>query len=177
MPLSVEALLASALIALVKPDTDEGRERLRTIGDSIAAEARPVSIWPGDDGALATGLMLVAIGFHESKFAEKVRRCRPAPGKYLGLYQILPGPNTQPHTAAEVCASDVVQARLALAVLARSQRRCPRCTPSYALRAYASGDGGRDTREAREIIDIWYRAASSVGLQVYPHSRKAPHPR
>jgi len=167
-------VVAAAMVALVSPDTDEGRLRLGEIARNIVAEAQPVAFWPGDEGWLATSLMLVAIGYHESKFDEKVRRCLPRPGTYIGLYQVLPGPNTRPHTRAEVCASDALQARTALRVLRRARDRCPSCAPVFTLRAYVSGDGGRNTREAREITDLWHRTAARAGLQVFAYSREKP---
>jgi hypothetical protein len=172
--MSPEAAVAAAMIALVQPDTEGGKKRLETIATAIVDEARPVAFWGGDSGLTATGLMLVAIGFHESKFNEKTRRCLPRPGKYIGLYQILPGPNTRPHSVKDVCASDALQAKLALAVLARTLERCPSCSPVHAMRAYASGSVGVDSKEAREITNLWHRAALSVGLTVFPYSREQP---
>jgi hypothetical protein len=171
---SIEALVAAAMVGLVKPDTEEGNQRLRAMAATFTAEATPVAFWSGDEGLLATTLMLVAIGFHESKFQEKTRCCLPRRGTYLGLFQLLPGPNTRPFTTAEVCASDAVQARLALRVLKGSRDRCKGCTPSHTIRAFASGDGGVQSKEAREIIDLWSQAAVRSGLRVYPYSRQAP---
>lgn len=172
--MSVEALVAAAMVSLVKPDTEGGRQRLATMAATFVEEARPVALWPGDDGLLATTLMLVAIGYHESTFHEKTRRCLPRPGAYLGLFQILPGPNTRPHTIAEVCASDALQARLALRVIKRARDRCPRCTPAFLVRAYASGDGGIKSKEARDITNLWTRSSAFVNLRVFPFSREAP---
>lgn len=173
--MNVEALVAAAMIALVKPDTEGGHQRLREIASAIAAEARPVAFWKGDEGVLATSLMLVSIGFHESKFQEKTRRCLPRRGTYLGLFQLFPGPNTRPHSPEEVCASDALQARLAFRVLQRARKRCPSCSPVYAFRAYASGDGGVQSKEAREITDLWLRAALFAGLKVFPYApRETP---
>ena len=135
--MSPEASVAAAMIALVQPDTEGGKKRLEGIAQTIVAESRPVAFWPGDSGVAATGLMLVAIGYHESKFDEKVRRCQPRPGKYIGLYQILPGRNTRPHAVKDVCASDALQARKAemLAAIVRhlapfvDARELPRWSP------------------------------------------------
>lgn len=162
------------MLSLANPSSEGEKARLQEIATSIASESREASLWDGDKGALATGLMLVAIGFHESRFQEKTRRCAPRPGRYLGLYQLLPGPNTRPHTVAEVCASDALQARLALRVLQRARGRCPSCSPVYALRAYASGDGGVKSKEAREITELWQKASQRVGLQVFPYARREP---
>ncbi len=172
--MNVDALIVAAMFSLSNPSSEGEKARLREIASSIASESREAPFWEGDKGALATGLMLVAIGFHESKFQEKTRRCLPRPGRYLGLYQLLPGPNTRPHTAAEVCASDGLQARLALRVLRRARDRCPSCSPVYALRAYASGDGGVKSKEAREITELWQKASRGVGLQVFPYARREP---
>ena len=172
--MSPEVAVATAMISLVQPDTPGGKKRLEDMAQAIVAESRPVAFWTGDSGLTATSLMLVAIGYHESKFDEKTRRCLPRPGKYLGLYQILPGANTKPHTVKEVCASDALQARLALRVLQRTLDRCPSCSPVHALRAYASGSAGVDSKEAREITNLWQRAALGVGLTVYPYSREQP---
>ena len=174
--MNVEALIAAAMIGLVRPDTEGGKERLRGIAGAIAGEAREGAFWGGEEGALATGLMLVAIGFHESKFQEKTRRCLPRRGAYLGLFQLQPGPNTRPFTAAEVCASDALQARLALGVLRRARERCKVCGAAYAVRAYASGDGARSSKEAREITELWSRIAQGAGLRVFPHARTSPQP-
>lgn len=168
-------LVMTTMLALTRSEGEEEKTRIQEIAAAIVDESRPVAFWGGEEGALATSLMLVAIGFHESKFQEKTRRCATPRRKYLGMFQILPGPNTRPYKPAEVCASDALQSHLALRILRRAREHCKVCAPAYAVRAYASGDGSVKSKEAQQILDLWSRSAEKIGLRVYPYARTSPH--
>lgn len=168
-------LLLDALLSLFPADLDAAeRARLEGFVAPLSAESAAAPLWEGEAGPLATGLSLIAIGQHETRFREGPRRCRPR-GDYVGTFQILPGPNLAPHKISEVCASDELQARLALRLLHRARAQCKtRCTAAFLFRAYASGSGGVDSPQAREITSLWQRIARREGLVVTPHSPSPP---
>jgi hypothetical protein len=173
--MDLPVLLLDALLSLFPADLGVAeRGRLGSFVPSMSAESAAAPLWEGDAGALATGLSLVAIGQHETRFGEGPRRCQPR-GPYVGAYQILPGPNLAPHAAREVCASDELQARLALRLLHRARAQCKtRCSAAFLFRAYASGNGGVDSPEARRISALWQRIARREGLEVNPHATAPP---
>jgi hypothetical protein len=168
-------LLLDALLSLFPADLGAAeRARLGSFVAPVDAAASAAPLWEGEAWTLATGLSLVAIGQHETRFGEGPRRCRPR-GPYVGTYQILPGPNLAPHAAREVCESDDLQARLALRLLHRARAQCKtRCTADFLFRAYASGSGGVDSPEARQIASLWQRLARREGLEVNPHAVAPP---
>jgi hypothetical protein len=169
LPLVIDAMLSLSAPAPAEAE----RARLASIAASIVDESTRSPLWAGDEGHLATSLALVAIGHHESRFRESVRRCRPR-GRYVGMFQILPGRNLEPHTTAAVCESDALQAALALKLLHGTQARCHSCPSAALFRAYVSGNSGADSPQARATISLWVRAAKREGLQVFPHATTSP---
>lgn len=111
---------------------------------------------PLPPGKIATEKLLLAIARHESGFRSDVARCRVKGdgGKAHGAYQIHPE-GFGSHTAAEVCGSDRLQARLAVKILARYVTMFPSLGIVGAVRGYASGNPRRDTKAAREILALW----------------------
>ena len=168
-------LLLDALLSLFPADLATAeRDRLETFVTPVSTESSAAPLWEGEAGTLATGLSLLAIGQHETRFREGPRRCKPR-GPYVGTYQILPGPNLAAHPVKEVCESDDLQARLALRLLQRARAQCKtRCTAAFLFRAYASGSGGTDSAEAREIASLWQRIASREGLEVNAYAPTTP---
>jgi hypothetical protein len=138
--------------------------RLEPVAHAIAEEAAVAPLWPGDDGVRRTALVLVAIAWHESGFREEVRTCavRGDGGASLGTTQLHRGFAWFGHTAEEICGSDALQARLALRVLGVHRGRGV-ASEAGLLRAYASGDAGRDTRAGRELRAALERTMRAAG--------------
>jgi hypothetical protein len=118
---------------------------------TTAAKAAPLA-----QGREATRDLLLAIAEHESSFRESIVRChvRGDNGRAHGAYQL----HTEAfgdHSAGEVCASDALQARLALTVLRQYMKMFPHLGIVGAVRGYASGRPRQDTAAAREILALW----------------------
>ena len=175
--MNLAAFVLSALLALHHgPVSDADQDRYRALADVIVEESVQAPLWPGEVGQLSTALALVAIAHHESGVLERVQRCRVKgdTGRSIGLFQLMKGASWQGHTADEICADDHLQARLALAVLHRAADQCPRCAPAFWFRAYASGNGGRDSAAARATISTWERTSRKVGVSVSAQGQTPP---
>ncbi len=118
---------------------------------TAAAKAAPLSV-----GRRSTRDLLLAIADHESSFRPSVMRCTETGdgGKAHGAYQLHPE-TFWDHTADEVCASDVLQARLALTAIRAYLTMFPHLGVEGAVRGYASGHPRKDTAAAREILELW----------------------
>ena len=173
------SLVLAALLALSHPPA---LADMAVAADTIEPLALDAPLWlvssetaPGSPEVAATALLLAAIGYHESGFSERVRRCLVrGPGGSVGAYQLLGSHALGGWTADEVCASDDVSARAALGVLRRHRDRCPTCVPAQWVAGYASGDMGRGSRAAREIVGVWSTLCRASGLVCEPYSRGGP---
>lgn len=120
-------------------------------GATEAARARPLP-----EGPRATRDLLLAIAEHESHFRDSIVRCavKGDHGAAHGAYQLHPEAFGD-HTAGEVCASDALQARLALTVIHSYLKMFPHLGITGAVRGFASGRPRKDTAAAREILALW----------------------
>jgi hypothetical protein len=178
------SVLAGLVVAWRSPATTTADDlaRYRAIIETLAAEAAADPLWgipeasdePGPHVA-ATTTMLLAVAYHESGLREEVRRCTiDKRGRYAGLFQLARGWTWQGHARDEICASDALQTQLALAVLKSYRDRGSSTTPSFWVNGFASGDGGKTSREARDIRALWVAFSRRVGLDVFTSSRHEP---
>lgn len=173
------SLILAALLALAHPPT---LADATVAADSIAPVALDAPPWPvpsevapDSPEVAATALLVAAIGFHESRFTERVRRClTPGEGGAVSAFQLLGSHALNGWTTAEVCASDDIAARAALGVVARHARRSARLTPAQWVAGYASGDPGKGSRAAREIVQIWAGMCQRSGLVLDPYNHVRP---
>src|SRR5690349_12393293 len=102
--------------------------------------------WGGLTARDRTILLLVAVAWNESRFADDVAACTAKPsrarpqdqGRSVGLTQLLRGPTWYGHTRDEICGSPTLQFRLALRFLQEGHRVCPG-SAERALGFYNSG--------------------------------------
>jgi hypothetical protein len=187
------SLLPIILAAILRwhPDAPSAdQDRYAEIAQAIADEATAAPLWtavePSEGEAAAVGLppaaptatalLLATVAQHESGFLESVRRCkrRGDQGRSIGLYQLMSGRAWRGHRAADICADDHLQARLALQVLQGARAQCRTCALTFVLRQYASGDGGKSTPAATRLAAMFALAASRTGLDVAVFSPDAP---
>ena len=182
------SMLGSVIVAARHgiPTTEEDVSRYRQLAEIVVRESALDPLW-GESVALdedapvpahvaATATMLWAIGFHESGMREEVRRCavKGDHGRSIGLFQLQRGWTWAGNAQGDICASDVLQIRLALRVLKTYHAMSRSAPPRFWLNGYASGDGGKPTAASKEIRDLWERFSARVGLRVFPASRTAP---
>lgn len=171
--------LLAALLALHTPPTEADARAAAPIIVSVA-EDRPLWPVPTLDGAespeaAATAALVGAIGFHESRFQPDVIGCRVrGPGGSVTAYQLLGSHALGGWTVAEVCASPEIATRAALRVLELHRNRCSACVPAQWVAGYASGDPGKGSKAANEIVGIWSTLCRSMGVVCAPYARTAP---
>ena len=170
-PAAILAVLLSLAAPVRHPEPEVARAaRLALVA---ADQARAVALEVDEGRALFTGpaarageaLALVAIGQHESGFAEAFGRCEASGdhGRSLTFYQLMKGAAWFGHRREEICPSGVLAARLALRVLHGYKTRCaPR--PMSWFRGYASGNCGVPTQAADELCTAWERLARRQGI-------------
>ncbi len=109
---------------------------------------------PLAEGPAMTEAVLLAIAQHESGFRDSVRMCvrKGDMGRAIGTYQLHAGAWGS-HTPIQICASDRLQAGLALGVLHRAEEMWPDLGWEGAVRAYAAGNP-RASKAADEIIAL-----------------------
>jgi hypothetical protein len=154
-----------ALVGLASPSDD----RLVPVADAVAAVSADAPVFAGDAGDAATAFALAAIGRHESGLRESVRCCRLRgdQGRSIGIFQVMRGElGWGGHAAEDICASDLLQARLARDVLAYHRDRCAACGPAYLFQAYASGDGGKESDAAKDTQALFERTTRKAGVRV-----------
>ena|GEM_PF-2936993 len=173
------AFLLAALLALTHPptlaDATVAAESIEPVALDAPLWPVPSEVAPDSPEVAATGLLLAAIGFHESRFDERVRRClTPGEGGAVSAYQLLGPSALNGWVKSEVCASDDIAVRAALGVVARHARRSARLTPAQWVAGYASGDPGKGSRAAREIVQIWAGMCQRAGLVLDPYNHVRP---
>lgn len=143
--LALALVLASSTALAKKPPASID------VAARAAAREKPLAVGPR-----ATHQLLLAIAEHESRFRADIARCAVLGdrGRAHGTYQLHPEAFGS-HTAAEVCGSDRLQARLALAALHAVIASAPELGVEGAVRGYASGNARRATPAAREILKLW----------------------
>ena len=143
--------LALALVLLSTPALARKPPPEITAAALAAARARPLA-----GHTLDTRDLLLAIAEHESRFRPDIARCAVLGdhGRAHGTYQLHPEAFGD-HSAAEVCASPRLQARLALFVLHAYLKLAPELGVEGAVRGYASGRPRQATSAAREIMALW----------------------
>jgi hypothetical protein len=149
---------------LLSPD-----DRLVPVAHAIAEAAEVSPVFSGDAGEAATAIMLTSIARHESDLFESTRRCRRNGdfGRSIGLFQVKQGPfGWQGHAREDICASDQLQARLAVRILSAHRERCRACGHAFLLRAYATGDGGTESKASTDTIAIFERLTRKAGIVV-----------
>jgi len=153
LPLLVLALLLVSSVADARPRRLAVRRAPAHLEVAALAAARAS---PLADGAGPTRDLLLAIAQHESHFRQSIVRCQVKGdhGRAHGAYQLWPA-SFGDHTAGEVCASDALQARLALVVIQKYLTMFPDLGVEGAVRGYASGRPRQDTTAAREILALW----------------------
>lgn len=174
----MKALLLAALLALSHPPTEADA---RVFVDAAAPVALDRPLWPvpHDEAAdsaevAATGLLLGAVAFHESRMAQDVATCRTrGPGGSVTAYQLLGPVALSGWSVAEVCASPEIASRAALGVLELHARR-RLLVPAQVVAGYASGDAARGSRAAREIVGIWVTLCRSARVECSPYSFARP---
>ena len=173
------ALILAALLRLTHPPTVDDAARAADVLAPVAFDrplwAVPSEVADGSAEVPATALLLAAIGYHESGFQHSVGSCRVrGPGGSVTHYQLLGSHALAGWTIDEVCASNEVAARAALGVVELHARRCPRCVPAQWVAGYASGDMGKGSRAAREIVGIWATLCRASGLVCDPYTTARP---
>lgn len=174
----MKALLLAALLALAHPPAESDA---RAFVESVAPVALDRPLWPvaHDEAAdsaevAATGLLLSAIGYHESMLLPAVATCATrGPGGSVTAYQLLGTHALAGWTVAEVCASPEIATRAALGVLELHGRR-GLLVPAQVVAGYASGDAARGSRAAREIVGIWVTLCRSARVECSPFSFARP---
>ncbi|HVY48662.1 MAG TPA: hypothetical protein VHB21_22395 [Minicystis sp.] len=175
--MTLVALTLGLLTALAPPRGARDEARLATTADAISRAASSAPLWDGEAGRAATATLLVAIAFHESGLREDVQRClvRGDRGRSLGLFQLMHDAAwSDADDARAICASDALQADLAVRALGRFRGICAACTPALWINGYASGELRRSTRASVEIAAIWFDLARRAGLDASPWRTKAP---
>jgi hypothetical protein len=182
------SLLVSILVSTRQPvaSTAEDVDRYTQIAEVVLREAAKNPLWGEpvelqEDGEVpahvaATATLLWAIAYHESGLRQSVRDCRVAGdnGRSMGLFQLMKGWAWQGHSKEEICGSDEVQARLALALLHRYRAMSPHTTPMFWINGYASGNGGLTTQQATGVRHLWERFSRRAGIEVFALSRTIP---
>lgn len=150
-------LLVALFLALHAHATSIDQARYEAVAQGIheAAEARPLRA-----GKVASESLLAAVAEHEGHLQESVRRCAVTgdSGIAVTLFQLHPEALGS-FSRDEVCASDSLAARLALASLRAGELLC-RGDLRCAVRLYASGRK-RDSKAAREIWSLFRRFSRS----------------
>jgi hypothetical protein len=178
--------ILAAILSLLPARADRAleAERLAPFAESIevAVAVAPELPFRGPEARLGAALALVAIAWHESNFAAEVLDCRKrgAAGD-VTAFQLLGKHARGGYTVEELCASPVLAAGRAVAVLTSAARACPRAPASAAFQGYASGRCGRPApirvwqRGELVVIDpdggmtrcrTWERLAKFSGLEV-----------
>lgn len=173
------ALILAALLRLTHPPTVDDAARAADVLAPVAFDrplwAVPSEVAPESPEVPATALLLAAIGYHESGFQHSVGSCRVrGPGGSVTHYQLLGSHALAGWTIDEVCASNEVAARAALGVVELHARRCPRCVPAQWVAGYASGDMGKGSKAAREIVGIWATLCRTSNLVCDPYATARP---
>lgn len=145
-----------------------GKEHYCDVAVSIAEAAERAPIWDRPGGKEATALALAAIAKHESGVQRAVAVC-----KILGddgdrvptvsMFQLKKGKAWWGYTQPELCdINQVAAADAALKTLALHKRGA--WSIDFLFRGYASGNGGVQSRAAREISSIWYVYMRRINL-------------
>lgn len=148
-------LIAVALIMLLPRPAEAFRKAPAGLEAAALAAASHAPL-PVRGDARATRDLLLAIAEHESAFRFPIIRCKVTGdnGRAFGAYQ-LHREAMGDHTPEEVCASDTLQAKLALGALHRHLAVFPDLGIRGAVRGYASGFPTKDTKASREILMMW----------------------
>lgn len=167
--MDLQSLTLAAVLSLARGpavDVATERPRLEALAHAIAGAVEqraalddwlPGSVLPLPGTPERSALALVAIAYHESAFRADVSDCRTVgfAEPSITAFQ-LHGPwSWGGHTRRELCADVRLAASRALYVLARQSARCRSIERGFW--GYASGNCGRSTKAAREIIAIWRR--------------------
>lgn len=179
MGLAVVTLSALVLAALLGfrhgPLTAADEARYEALSATIADVALDSPAWEvaseeadGSPEVAATALLLASVAQHESGILESVGTCRVlGPSRAASYFQL---ESLAGYAREDVCSSPDLAARIAASILVRHRRRCPRCPALALVAAYASGDPGKGSRAAREIVSMWVSASRSAGLTVRPYA-------
>lgn len=177
--MTLAALVLAALVAVRPPATDDDAARYADVAAIVADDALNRPLWPvpseladGSPEVTATALLDAMIAMHESGIDARVATCRIEGPRHAITYWQLE--TLLGWTREALCSSPALAEHVALSILLLHARRCPRCLPAQIVAAYASGNPGRDSKAAREIVGMWQRAAGLVGLHVYPYSFERP---
>jgi hypothetical protein len=169
--MTIEALLLAALLSVPHPPTETDARALASVV-AVAALDRPLwpvvsELAPESAEVAATGLLLLAIGYHESGADPRVADCRlRGNDDTVTAFQLLGRVALAGYSKAELCASPHLAAYAGLRVLELQRNRCPACGPAAWVAGYASGDMGKVTRPAREILGIYWRFARGAGVDI-----------
>lgn len=179
----VPVVLAALSLLPRPPGGTETSRRVAVEAMVTAATEKPLFARdPGGDGSAeiaATALLLAAVAQHESSFNPRVGDCTIRGGGAISYFQLLGEFSLGGHTRAEICASPLLAAQLALRVLHLQRSRCKGCAPSDWLAGYASGAPRRPSRTSRETLKVLEQLAKNAHLSVptrVPGSPRWEHP-
>lgn len=176
MDLYALALLLIGNVSSAHPVSDAAASEIGlSMAQVVAAERLPEGL-----DAPHTVALMTALGWEETKLRSGPgKKCARGALGEAGLWQLMPGPNWEGYTRAQICASIVLQAKLALHVLVRAGK--PKHATgegpwiTYLCRAYTSGPALADSPQARDRIRT-YRALLPVLRRVLeaPAAQRSP---
>lgn len=117
--------ISSALLELEHPPEPD---RAKSLSYDLYNASIENPIFHGPDGVKATALFLVAVGYIESKFIERLEVCKCKKhecdaGKSLGIFQIRPM-HRRDYSKSEFCNDRRLQMKIALKIIKQNQKRC-----------------------------------------------------
>jgi hypothetical protein len=152
-------IVLGLLLALRGPDPTVHAKMIdpEPLALEIADAAEETPLFDTEQGVEKMALILVSYAKHESDYLERVRTCEVVGdgGRAIGLWQVH-AMWWGGHSKQEVCSSSGLQARLAAKAIRYQVNRGVRSVPAIS-RAFASGDAGKDSHQARELYATYKR--------------------